>query len=158
MEIKVAKSAGFCFGVTRAVEKVYEQIDKGKKIYTYGSIIHNEVVVNELIEKGVTVIGSKEELRKIKTGTIIIRSHGVSKDIYEIIEEQGLECIDATCPFVKRIHKIVDRESNDGNQIIVFGNPGHPEVNGIVGWSNTPAIVLETEDEVERFEIGRAHV
>ncbi|HKM05209.1 MAG TPA: 4-hydroxy-3-methylbut-2-enyl diphosphate reductase [Lachnospiraceae bacterium] len=152
MEIKVAKSAGFCFGVTRAVEKVYEQIDKGKKIYTYGSIIHNEVVVNELIEKGVTVIGSKEELRKITTGTIIIRSHGVSKDIYEIIEEQGLECIDATCPFVKRIHKIVDRESNDGNQIIVFGNPGHPEVNGIVGWSNTPAIVLETEDEVERFE------
>lgn len=151
MEVKLAKTAGFCFGVQRAVDKVYEQIDKGKKIYTYGPIIHNDSVVDELIKKGVTVVKSREELEKIDSGTIIIRSHGVSKDIYDIIKKQGLECIDATCPFVKKIHKIVERESELGNQIVILGNPGHPEVNGIIGWSKTLPIVLESEEEAEGF-------
>lgn len=151
MEVRLAKTAGFCFGVKRAVDKVYEQIDKGKDIYTYGPIIHNESVVQELEKKGVTVINNREELKKITTGTIIIRSHGVAKDVYDMIKNQGLEYIDATCPFVKRIHKIVERESESGNQIMILGNPGHPEVDGIIGWSKTMPIVLETEEEAERF-------
>ena len=108
MEITVAKTAGFCFGVKRAVEKVYDQIATGKKpIYTYGPIIHNEEVVRDLEEKGVQVINSKEELEALKEGVVVIRSHGVGREIYELLERQGLELVDATCPFVKKIHKIV---------------------------------------------------
>ena len=101
MEVRLAKSAGFCFGVKRAVDKVYEQIKTGKKIYTYGPIIHNEEVVKDLEEKGVQVIPDKETLRNLKEGTVIIRSHGVEKEIYDILEQNGLECVDATCPFEK---------------------------------------------------------
>ena len=103
MEVKLAKSAGFCFGVKRAVDKVYEQIETGKKIYTYGPIIHNEEVVKDLASKGVSVIENEEELRNIKEGTIIIRSHGVAKDVYRIIEENGLEYEDATCHVLRYI-------------------------------------------------------
>lgn len=108
MEVIVAKTAGFCFGVRRAVNQVYEQVEKGRKpIYTYGPIIHNEEVVRDLEERGVVVIHDEEELSKITDGTVIIRSHGVSKNIYGMIEAQGLQLVDATCPFVKKIHKIV---------------------------------------------------
>ena len=151
MDVVVAKSAGFCFGVKRAVDKVYEQIETGKTIYTYGPIIHNEEVVKDLEKKGVRVIETKEELEQLTEGTVVIRSHGVSKDIYDILEQKGLECIDATCPFVKRIHRIVEKESLDGKEIIVVGNPSHPEVQGIVGWCQGPVIVLETPDEALEY-------
>ena len=151
MEIRLAESAGFCFGVKRAVDKVYEQIETGKTIYTYGPIIHNEEVVKDLEKKGVRVIETKEELEQLTEGTVVIRSHGVSKDIYDILEQKGLECIDATCPFVKRIHRIVGKESLDGKEIIVVGNPSHPEVQGIVGWCQGPVIVLETPDEALEY-------
>ena len=151
MEIRLAESAGFCFGVKRAVDKVYEQIETGKTLYTYGPIIHNEEVVKDLEKKGVRVIETKEELEQLTEGTVVIRSHGVSKDIYDILEQKGLECIDATCPFVKRIHRIVEKESLDGKEIIVVGNPSHPEVQGIVGWCQGPVIVLETPDEALEY-------
>lgn len=106
MEVRLADCAGFCFGVKRAVDTVYEQLKNGKTIYTYGPIVHNEEVVRELAEKGVRVLESKEELKNLKAGetipTVIIRAHGVAKEIYDIMEANGLECIDATCPFVKR--------------------------------------------------------
>ena len=114
MEVLLAKSAGFCFGVKRAVDRVYELAQTSAKIYTYGPIIHNEEVVGDLEKKGVSVIETKEELRQIKEGVIVIRSHGVAKEIYDQIEQQGLECVDATCPFVKRIHNIVEKESANG--------------------------------------------
>ena len=151
MKVVLAKSAGFCFGVKRAVEKVYEQTDSGKKIYTYGPIIHNEEVVRDLEDKGVSVIETKEDLKALTEGCVVIRSHGVSREIYDLIEEKGLECIDATCPFVKRIHNIVEKESKDGKRIIIIGNPGHPEVEGIMGWSKTPAAVIESVREAEDF-------
>ena len=151
MEVILAKSAGFCFGVKRAVEKVYEQTGSGKKIYTYGPIIHNEEVVKDLEEKGVSVIESEEELLSLTQGTVVIRSHGVPKRIYDVIEEKGLECVDATCPFVKRIHNIVEKESEKGSRIVIIGNPGHPEVEGIMGWSKSPATVLESVKEAEEF-------
>ena len=151
MEVILAESAGFCFGVKRAVDKVYEQIASGKKIYTYGPIIHNEFVVQDLEKKGVQVIESEEELDKLTEGTVVIRSHGVPKSICEKIEKQGLECVDATCPFVKRIHKIVEKESAAGCRIVIIGNAGHPEVEGIQGWSQTPAAVVESEKEAREF-------
>ncbi|MDE6202220.1 MAG: 4-hydroxy-3-methylbut-2-enyl diphosphate reductase, partial [Lachnospiraceae bacterium] len=155
MEVILAKSAGFCFGVKRAVEKVYEQIGEGKKIYTYGPIIHNEEVVKDLASKGVEVIESEEELAALTEGTVVIRSHGVSRRIYDLIERRGLVCIDATCPFVKRIHKIGEKESREGKQIVIIGNPGHPEVEGIMGWSDTPAIVAESAHEAENSGADR---
>ena len=153
MEVSLAKSAGFCFGVKRAVDKVYEQIKTGKKIYTYGPIIHNEEVVKDLEEKGVQVIPDKETLQNLKEGTVIIRSHGVAKEIYDILEQNGLECVDATCPFVKRIHNIVSKESAAGKHIIIVGNAGHPEVEGIMGWCNGPLNVLETVEEAENLDL-----
>ena len=147
MEVIVAGKAGFCFGVKRAVEQVYEQIKEQKKIYTFGPIIHNEQVVADLAEKGVEVIETTEELKSLTEGTIIIRSHGVEKAIYDLIEQQGLECVDATCPFVKRIHKIVKQESEEGKQILIVGSPEHPEVEGIKGWCQSTPIVVETLQE-----------
>ncbi|MCR5420326.1 MAG: 4-hydroxy-3-methylbut-2-enyl diphosphate reductase [Lachnospiraceae bacterium] len=156
MEIIMAENAGFCFGVKRAVDSVFAQIDKGGKIYTYGPIIHNEQVVLELEKKGVSVINSKEELRDIHEGVIIIRSHGVSKQVYEIIENQGLELIDATCPFVKKIHRIVAEESVNGKHIVVIGNRKHPEVEGIVSWAAGDVSIIENEMEAHDFEIDKA--
>ena len=153
MEVRLAKSAGFCFGVKRAVDKVYEQIKTGKKIYTYGPIIHNEEVVKDLEKKGVQVIPDKEALQNLKEGTVIIRSHGVAEEIYDILDDNGLECVDATCPFVKRIHNIVSKESAAGKHIIIVGNAGHPEVEGIMGWCTGPLNVLETVEEAENLDL-----
>ncbi len=150
MEIRLAKSAGFCFGVKRAVEQVYTQADSGKKIYTYGPIIHNEEVVKDLEKKGVHVI-DETNLDEVSEGTVIIRSHGVEKAVCDRIQERGLECVDATCPFVKRIHKVVEKESAAGKQIVIIGSATHPEVVGIMGWSSTPVVVIETEEEAENF-------
>ncbi len=152
MEVIVAKKSGFCFGVKRAVDKVYEQAEKNSPIYTYGPIIHNEEVVRDLSEKGVQVIEDADALREILEGTIIIRSHGVEKAICDLIEKQGLECVDATCPFVKRIHKIVSEESEKGKLIVIVGNVGHPEVEGIMGWCKSTPIVIETVEEAENFK------
>ena len=154
MKVTTAKTAGFCFGVKRAVEKVYEQVENFQgKVYTYGPIIHNEQGVADLESKGVTVLNSEEELRKLHEGAVVIRSHGVSRLICQLIEEQGLTLIDATCPFVKKIHGIVERESRDGKQIIIVGNDNHPEVEGIKGWCHTPAIVISHEEEAENISL-----
>ena len=155
MEVVLAKSAGFCFGVKRAVEKVYERLKEGREIFTYGPIIHNEEVVKDLEKRGVKVIENKEELGRLKEGTLVIRSHGVSRDIYELIEKNELTCVDATCPFVKRIHQIVDKESAKGKQIVIIGNAGHPEVEGIRGWSNTSADVIGSKKEAQDYRADR---
>ena len=151
MEVILAEHAGFCFGVKRAVEQVYEQVRTGKPIYTYGPIIHNEEVVRDLEQRGVQVIETEESLQQIREGTVVIRSHGVPKRICKEIEARGMECVDATCPFVKRIHNIVEKESRAGRQIVIIGNAGHPEVEGIMGWSSTPAIVIGSPEEAEKF-------
>ncbi len=151
MEVILAEHAGFCFGVKRAVEQVYEQAATGKPIYTYGPIIHNEEVVKDLAGKGVQVIESQEDLMQIKEGTVVIRSHGVSREICEQITDKGLECVDATCPFVKRIHKIVEKESSEGKRVVIIGNAGHPEVEGIMGWSKTQTTVIGTLEEAQNF-------
>lgn len=153
MNIKTAKSAGFCFGVKRAVDLVYDEITKGDKVYTFGPIIHNEEFVEELNKKGVTVIESLEELKEYPKGTIIIRSHGVAEDIYEKLSSCGHKIIDATCPYVLKIHKIVKEQSNQGRHIIIIGNRTHPEVEGIMGWCNDHYTVMENISDADEFHI-----
>lgn len=155
MEIQIAKTAGFCFGVERAVNSVYEQIEKGGKIYTYGPIIHNESVVEDLAKKGVEVIASEEELKHVKDGTVILRSHGVEKRIYDILEKNGIAYVDATCPFVKKIHKIVEKASNEGDTIIIVGNPAHPEVEGICSYVNGDFYVVESVEEAAALNLAK---
>ena len=152
MEITVAKSAGFCFGVQRAVDSVYKELEENSgKIYTFGPIIHNEQVVEDLNKRGIEVIDTVEQLKKIKEGTVVIRSHGVAKEIYDILEQQKLKMVDATCPFVKKIHNIVLDESNNGKTIIIIGNDNHPEVEGIKGWVNGE--VINKEEQIEKLSL-----
>ncbi len=153
MEVIVAEHAGFCFGVTKAVETVYEQIEKeNSDIYTYGPIIHNETVVSDLEKKGVKVIESVDELEGIGSGTVVIRSHGVTKEVHQKLEQSGLNVIDATCPFVKRIHRIVEEESKKGKSIIVVGSESHPEVEGIVSYATGPVYVIDSPEKAMEFE------
>ena len=154
MQVELAKSAGFCFGVQRAVDTVYKQIEENsaEKIYTYGPIIHNEEVIKDMEKKGVEVILSEEELKQIKSGIVIIRSHGVPKRICDLLDENGVRYVDATCPFVKKIHRIVEK-SRDGYHIVIIGNREHPEVMGIEGWAQGPATIIQTEEEARAFEL-----
>jgi 4-hydroxy-3-methylbut-2-enyl diphosphate reductase len=159
MKVTLAKSAGFCFGVKRAVDTVYEQLEKSvsknQPIYTFGPIIHNEEVVHDLEEKGVTVLESVEELeeRAPQGGTVIIRAHGVEKGISGKIKELGYTLVDATCPFVLKIHRLVEKYSTDGAQIVIIGNEKHPEVKGIKSWSLDPhTAVISTPEEAEKYQ------
>ncbi|NBK93117.1 4-hydroxy-3-methylbut-2-enyl diphosphate reductase [bacterium 1XD21-13] len=155
MEVKLAKTAGFCFGVQRAVDTVHTQIEEGSApIYTYGPIVHNETVVQELEEKGVQVLNTKEELASLEEGTVIIRAHGVGKHIYDLLEQKGLHLVDATCPFVRKIHRIVQKEGALGRSILIIGSAKHPEVEGIRGWCSTPSYVVESVEEAQNFTIA----
>ena len=151
-EVILAKSAGFCFGVKRAMDTVYEQTGK-KNVYTFGPIIHNEEVVKDLEKKGVFVINTMEELDDITEGTVIIRSHGVSSAVYEALRKKGVEIVDATCPFVLKIHNIVKQESANGKQIVIIGNEKHPEVEGIMGWSKTQVHVVDTVEKAQNLQL-----
>ena len=152
MEVRLAKTAGFCFGVQRAVDTVYRQIEEGGgPIYTYGPIVHNEMVVRELEEKGVRVLNTKEELCALTKGTVIIRAHGVGKHIYDLLEKKGILLVDATCPFVRKIHRIAQREELAGRKILIVGNAEHPEVEGIRGWCEKTSYVVESAAEAQNF-------
>ena len=152
MEVKVAKTAGFCFGVQRAVDKVYELIGScPDRLFTLGPIIHNEEVVNDLEKKGVRV-ASEDDLRTLPEGsTVVIRSHGVGKEVCDHLEEYGLSYVDVTCPFVLKIHRIVEKESRAGAHIVIIGDPDHPEVVGICGWCMGPYTVIRTEQDALDF-------
>lgn len=154
MEIMLAETAGFCFGVKRAVDTVYQEVEQNAPVYTYGPIIHNEEVVNDLQQRGVRVLHDFEELKQIHTGSVVIRSHGVEKQVYDRIQEQGLKLVDATCPFVLKIHKIVREESEKGNRILIIGSNDHPEVEGIKGWCKTEPIVVEQEEDIDFIDLA----
>ena len=143
IRVVVAKSAGFCFGVKRAMDIVEGQLAKGEApIYTWGPIIHNEEVVANLERRGVKVLGSEEELLGVRSGTVILRSHGVPKRIYDLLDARGIRYVDVTCPFVKKIHQIVQQADADGRRVIIVGSPDHPEVQGIVGWGDERTRVI----------------
>lgn len=165
-DIKIAKTAGFCFGVKRAVNTVYEQIENGQEgpVYTYGPIIHNESVVRDLEGKGVIVLsesqidtlltkhefdGGKDQSSKAR---MIIRSHGVGRSVYDCLEECGFEVIDATCPFVKKIHRIVEEESKKGHTIMIVGDATHPEVLGIRDWCEGQSFIVNSIEDIGKIE------
>ncbi len=148
MSVTVAKSAGFCFGVSRAVELVEASAKAGKRVVTLGPIIHNRHVVDKFRAMGVAVIDEPEQAQP--GDTVIIRSHGVSRAVYERLEERGVEIIDATCPFVKRIHGIVSKAEQEGRLPIIIGTPTHPEVEGIAGWCGE-CQVFESVEELEKW-------
>ena len=155
MNVILAKSAGFCFGVKRAVDMVYKEADRGDtSIYTYGPIIHNEEVVSDLEAKGVRVIEDVDELRDAPKGTVIIRSHGVGPSVYREIQKLGFEIVDATCPFVLKIHRLVEQHSREGERIVIIGNASHPEVAGIREWSeDAQTTIIGSREEAENFTV-----
>ncbi len=140
MEIIKADYLSTCFGVENALSIAYRSLEYVDNLYCYGELIHNNDVMDELKSKGLKVI---ENIEDINDGHLIIRSHGVAKSIYDYCQNQGITIIDATCPKVKYIHKIVEKYCNDDYNIIVFGNPSHPEVQGIVGWCHQPVAVFK---------------
>ncbi len=148
--ITVAKSAGFCFGVTRAVEMAYDAIATQKPLYCYGQLIHNKTVTDDLAQKGLQVV---EDLEGLTEGTLLIRSHGVGEDLYKQTKAQGLEILDGTCPFVKKIHDIVHEKKAEGLGIIIVGDGTHPEVIGINGWCDNSAVILASVEEAQTKEI-----
>lgn len=150
MEIEIADKAGFCFGVDRAVKIAYNTAkDKKSGVFTYGMLIHNKDVIESLETMGV---GCVEDISEIpKDSTVIIRAHGISKEEYERLEEKSIQVIDATCPFVKRIHKIVEEEHQKGRKIVIAGDKNHPEVKGINGWCENSAIIVANEEECAKL-------
>ena len=148
MSVQVAKSAGFCFGVNRAVELVEQAAGTGKQVCTLGPIIHNRHAVAHFEKMGVKVIERPEQAQP--GDTVIVRSHGVTRAVYERLEQQGAEIIDATCPFVKRIHGIVSTAEEEGRLPVIIGTRSHPEVEGIAGWC-TKCEIFETPEELENW-------
>ena len=155
MSITVAKSAGFCFGVSRAVETVEREVKAGKQVTTLGPIIHNRHAVRHFEDMGVGVIQAPEEA--VPGSTVVIRSHGVSQGVYQRLCDMGVEVVDATCPFVKRIHEIVSREEKNGYLPVIIGTRSHPEVEGIAGWCSQCRIFedpQQLQNWVEEEEIS----
>ncbi len=145
-EITVASTAGFCFGVDRAVKICYDELEKGGSVATLGPIIHNSDVVADLQKKGVRIVDSVSELSSDER--VIIRSHGVTKDTYECIKSIGCDYVDATCPFVSKIHRIVEKMALDGRYILIAGDKNHPEVQGILSYCGQNAQVFADYDEL----------
>lgn len=150
MNVIIAKNAGFCFGVKRAVENAYKiKTNTNTNIYSLGELIHNPQVVNDLSSKGIKPIDNLDLLNK--GDSVIIRTHGVSKEVYDILKEKQINIIDMTCPFVKKVQNIVYRYYNKGYTIIIVGDIKHPEVVGVNGWCNNTAYVVNSLEDINRI-------
>ena len=148
MSITIAKNAGFCFGVSRAVELVEEAAKSGKTVATLGPIIHNRLQVGRFEQMGVSVINEPEDA--VPGSTVIIRSHGISRAVQQRLEKMGVEIVDATCPFVKRIHGLVQKAEEEGRLPVIIGTRTHPEVTAIAGWC-TDCRIFESPEELENW-------
>lgn len=157
MKVIEAEKSGFCFGVDRAVNMCYEKLETGKKLYTLGKVIHNETVLSELADRGVEVLddGDEQQLPGQGEGIVIIRAHGAAPGVYDGLKKAGFELADATCPFVKKIHSLVEKYSSEGYHIILTGKKDHPEVKGICGYCEKSMIsVIEAPEEMESTDIS----
>jgi len=149
MEIIIANNSGLCYGVKRALQIVKETLSEEKgKVYTLGDLIHNPQVINDLEKQG---IRSLEDLDDIQQGTVIIRSHGVSPEIYKKIEEKKIKIVDATCPIVKRIQRLVEALAKEEEEIVIVGNKNHPESRGLIGYSQGRGIIIESELQAKKL-------
>lgn len=154
-KVTLAKTAGFCFGVERAVEMAYTEAEQGECVVTLGPIIHNEEVVGDLRKKGVSVLEEsalQSEDTDLSGTTVVIRSHGISEQGYELLKKKNCKIVDATCPFVKKIHDTVRKYAKEGYDIVIIGSKEHPEVQGILGWCLGKGQAMEKEAEIRSFE------
>lgn len=149
--ITTAESAGFCFGVQRAVESAMREAGRGGEVVSFGPIVHNDDVVRELSDAGVSVVNSVEELEKLPPQTVIIRAHGIPEETQNRILALGHTIVDATCPFVKKIHRIVREASLNHEKVVIIGDPNHPEVQGIFGWCSGDCFIISSAEEVENI-------
>ena len=147
MSIYVAKTAGFCFGVDRAVKTVEQLVEKGERVYTLGPIIHNPQVIADFESRGVKIADRPDEVEK--DGVLVIRSHGVAASVYDELKRRGVNYVDATCPFVAKIHSIVSKASGEGRVVLIAGDAEHPEVLGISGHCSGEYHVFATETELD---------
>lgn len=156
MTIQIAKTAGYCFGVRNAVKIAQEQarLSEGKPLYTYGPLIHNTSVVLSLEKQGVYSVDTIQELNP--GDTVIIRAHGVGEAVYRELAQRQVQVIDATCPNVKKIHRIVREQEEQGYTIIILGNPEHPEIRGIQGWCRKPCYILQEECDIQKLPDSKA--
>ena len=150
MEILVARHAGFCFGVERAIDIVESAADSGEQIATFGPIIHNPQVVNNFASKGICSVNNMDEINK--DTAVIVRSHGIEKQVFEKLKEKSKQVIDATCPFVQKAQKAASELSKSCDKVIILGESDHPEVKGIISYINGDYIVIEKLEDVIDFE------
>jgi len=152
MIVKIADKAGFCFGVKRAVDIAIDYTESHNSLLSYGQLIHNDQVTERLSKKGLSEVDSLDDVYK---QDVLIRSHGVGKDIYDLGTDHELNLIDCTCPFVKKVHKIVDKHFREGYEIIIVGNPNHPEIQGINGWCDEKGIIISSIDDIKPLKEGK---
>lgn len=152
LKIILAKTAGFCFGVKRAVEMAFKH-QNTLNTYTLGPIIHNDTVINHLIQKGISPI---DNLENKTVNTLIIRSHGVKPEIYEEAKSKDIQLVDATCPYVKKIHRLVQEHYTKGHRIVIVGDKTHPEVEGINGWAHNDCIIIKDVVELEALNLTQS--
>jgi 4-hydroxy-3-methylbut-2-enyl diphosphate reductase len=149
MEIIIAKNSGLCYGVRRALKIAREtRQKKSGKVRTLGDLIHNPQVITDLKKQGIQSVTNQDELDE---GWVIIRSHGVSPDTYSLLEKKNIQIVDATCPIVKKIQKLVEMLATQKEEIIIVGNKEHPEIKGLIGFSKGKGIIIENETQVKRL-------
>ena len=151
MKVKIAKEAGFCFGVKRAMKMAWDELELNSDIYALGPLIHNKQAVQKYEDKGLVTVDNINDIPNSKS--IIIRSHGVSRDIYDKAKFNNLNIIDTTCPFVKKIHNIVKESYENGFKIIIIGDKNHPEVIGINGWCENSALIIKSVEDLNGLNL-----
>lgn len=157
MEVKIAQNAGFCFGVKRAMNMAWSELEnrENNKVYSLGPLIHNKQAVDRYKEKGLVEESSLENIPN--DSKLIIRSHGVSEKIYNDSKLKNMDIVDTTCPYVKKIHDIVSEFSKKGYKIIIVGNAKHPEIIGINGWCNDKAYVINSQEEIDDIDFDNKY-
>ena len=133
--VTLAKTAGFCYGVDRAVTMLYDLVERGTPVCTLGPIIHNPQVIDDLRQRGVAILEKAEDA--LPGTQVVIRAHGVPKQVFDLLESRGVDYVDATCPYVLKIHRIVERHTTPDTVLLIAGDETHPEVRGIMSWVGT---------------------
>lgn len=158
MEIKIDDNSGFCFGVVYAISMAEDELNENGKLYCLGDIVHNDVEVKRLKEKGLTTI-NHEDLQKLHDCKVLIRAHGEPPSTYITALENNIELLDASCPVVlklqNRVKNAYDKFDDEGAQIVIYGIPGHAEVNGLMGQTNNKAIVVTSEDDISKIDFSK---
>ena len=156
MIIEIDDGSGFCFGVTTAIKKAEEELARGEKLYCLGDIVHNGMECDRLRDMGLITI-NHDEMRQLHNAKVLLRAHGEPPETYELARKNNIEIIDATCPVVLKLQKRIKEQYDENNdrQIVIFGNKGHAEVLGLVGQTQSKAIVIESSDEVTKLDFSR---